>query len=313
MIKTPKERAIDLNTWLDNKLANEHGKTIDDFDLTKTRDLAALLRIIYDDGHRETPAVVALALWNPENQINENEVVRILKMMTVSASFRLGNGFAGVWLEANGFRSLSSLDVNNAYKLREAMRENGFCKDVIVTVTKAAVGAFGEAPRKAIVEADSPRAIRIIEGVCEYYKVSLSQVQDTGRHPMVVMARATATHLIRHSTQLSFPDIAKLLGKPNHSTVITAYQRLNALIAADFVVIDRKHGVHMKLRDVLVYLRKQLGVTHGVRSTTQQSTTDQPAYQPGQGQSRPVGPEGQGDAQQPDGTVPRLADRTVAA
>ena len=40
------------------------------------------------------------------------------------------------------------------------------------------------------------------------------------------MARAVITVLCKQMTTLSYPEIARKLGKTNHSTVITAHQRI---------------------------------------------------------------------------------------
>lgn len=44
------------------------------------------------------------------------------------------------------------------------------------------------------------------------------------RHKRVVAARRVVTVLARHFTTLSYPEIAELIGKDNHSTTITAHQ-----------------------------------------------------------------------------------------
>jgi hypothetical protein len=45
------------------------------------------------------------------------------------------------------------------------------------------------------------------------------------RHERVVLAREIITVLCRQFTMMSFPEIARAMGRPNHSTVITAFQR----------------------------------------------------------------------------------------
>lgn len=66
----------------------------------------------------------------------------------------------------------------------------------------------------------------IIAEVCAALHVDASDLGGRGRHKRVVMARALITYLARKLTTLSFPEIARALSRPNHSTVITAYQRI---------------------------------------------------------------------------------------
>lgn len=87
--------------------------------------------------------------------------------------------------------------------------------------------------------ARSTRPIRIesvIEQTCTAMAVEKGDLAGKTRHPRVVLARALITHLARQLTTLSFPDIARAIGRPNHSTVITAFQRLAKQLEADEAV-----------------------------------------------------------------------------
>ncbi|MBL8991093.1 MAG: ATP-binding protein [Phycisphaerae bacterium] len=72
----------------------------------------------------------------------------------------------------------------------------------------------------------------VLRAACEALGVQAEEVMGNGRHARVVMARAVATALCRRLTTMSFPEIARTLGRPNHSTVITALQRLRGQIEA---------------------------------------------------------------------------------
>lgn len=80
------------------------------------------------------------------------------------------------------------------------------------------------------------RMDQIVEEVCRALGVSREEVSARGRHVRVVLARALSTHLARRLTTLSYPEIARALGRPNHSTVITAAQRLEGQLAVNPVV-----------------------------------------------------------------------------
>ncbi len=87
---------------------------------------------------------------------------------------------------------------------------------------------------------NSPRAFTrpvrietIITQTCRFLSVDPADLSARTRHKRVVLARALITHLARQFTTMSYPEIARSIGRPNHSTVITAYQRLAAQIAAD--------------------------------------------------------------------------------
>ncbi len=73
------------------------------------------------------------------------------------------------------------------------------------------------------------RAVRfdhVRDAVCQTLEVEHKDLGESGRHKRVVMARAIITVLCKQMTTLSYPEIARKLGKTNHSTVITAHQRI---------------------------------------------------------------------------------------
>lgn len=47
------------------------------------------------------------------------------------------------------------------------------------------------------------------------------------RDRRTVVARSIAAKLLREFTSLSFPEIARAMGRPNHSSILTAIARLN--------------------------------------------------------------------------------------
>lgn len=92
-------------------------------------------------------------------------------------------------------------------------------------------GASGRVPRPVRVE-------HIISTTCATLGVDVGDLSGKTRHKRVVLARAVITHLARALTTLSYPDIARALGRPSHSTVITAYQRFQGQLAAQESVED---------------------------------------------------------------------------
>jgi len=76
------------------------------------------------------------------------------------------------------------------------------------------------------------RAEAIIRSACERLGVEVSDVMGRSRHRRVVAARSIAALLARRLTTLSYPELAQKLGRPNHSSVVTACQRLEKQMAA---------------------------------------------------------------------------------
>lgn len=69
-------------------------------------------------------------------------------------------------------------------------------------------------------------AEQVLSEVCKALRVDVAELMGRGRHPRVVLARAITAHLSRRLTTMSYPEIARAMNRPNHSTVITACKRL---------------------------------------------------------------------------------------
>ncbi len=66
---------------------------------------------------------------------------------------------------------------------------------------------------------------KIIDTVCRELAVTRDDLSGKGRAKKVVLARELIVHLGKRHTGRSYPELAMALGRPNHSTVITAHQR----------------------------------------------------------------------------------------
>ncbi len=74
------------------------------------------------------------------------------------------------------------------------------------------------------------RIAAILDAVCRMLHVDQSEVLGASRHRRVVMARGVAVYLARELTTHSFPEIARALHRPSHSTIVTADKRTRRLI-----------------------------------------------------------------------------------
>ena len=81
------------------------------------------------------------------------------------------------------------------------------------------------------------RFAEILARVCEEVGVLPDDVLGRGRKKPVVLARSLCGYVARKATRMSYPEIARELARPNHSTVITACQRVERLIGDGGVAI----------------------------------------------------------------------------
>jgi chromosomal replication initiator protein len=73
----------------------------------------------------------------------------------------------------------------------------------------------------------------VISEVCRHLCVDLHAFMGKGRHKRVVLARSMVASLSRRLTTMSFPEIARIMGRTNHSTVITAQKRIDTQMATE--------------------------------------------------------------------------------
>lgn len=66
----------------------------------------------------------------------------------------------------------------------------------------------------------------IIAVICEELAIDRATFVGRSRHARAVLARSLGSFLCRELTTLSYPEIARALSRPNHSTVITADKRV---------------------------------------------------------------------------------------
>ena len=76
----------------------------------------------------------------------------------------------------------------------------------------------------------------IISRICQEMTVCKSDLLGKGRQKKVVMARELIVHTARNLTSRSFPEIAHAIGRPNHSTVITAAKRFKDRLSAQELI-----------------------------------------------------------------------------
>ena len=70
----------------------------------------------------------------------------------------------------------------------------------------------------------------IIGSTCDELGVTKGDLAGSGRAKKVVLARELIVHLGKRHTGKSYPELAMAIGRPNHSTVITAHNRFRAKV-----------------------------------------------------------------------------------
>lgn len=99
------------------------------------------------------------------------------------------------------------------------------------------------------------RIVDVISAVTARLGVERSDLLSNGRHRRVVLARGLASYLARELTTLSFPEIARALGRENHSTAHTADARIRQMLQSDESIDDLSDRGPVKLRHLVDEIR----------------------------------------------------------
>lgn len=136
-------------------------------------------------------------------------------------------------------------------EIAEARRERNRIRARIYRITKAAERAGVAAPSILPKPHDPPKAsfrlptmpdghdpsqltaACIIDVVASAYGVSNAELRSDSRTAGVVLPRQIAMYLLRVLARRSMPDIARRIGRKDHTTVLHAVRRITALIAED--------------------------------------------------------------------------------
>lgn len=97
----------------------------------------------------------------------------------------------------------------------------------------------------------------IIEETCLDLRVDLATLIGKYRNTRVCLARGLITVLLRELTSLSFPEIAIRLHRPNHSSVFTAYKRVNKQLK-DKAILSGLNGDFVSVADAYVRVSERI-------------------------------------------------------
>ncbi len=98
----------------------------------------------------------------------------------------------------------------------------------------------------------------ILNAVCGMFSLSPEQVTGRVRKTHVVLARSLLIHLVYELTPMSYPEIAAIMGRPNHSTIVTAAGRIKKQLRENKPVLIPGHPAETKPTKLLEQLRREV-------------------------------------------------------
>ncbi len=137
-------------------------------------------------------------------------------------------GVRGVSLEENAAHVVADVCAGSVREIEGAVVR----LEAVARLEQLRVPVTAVLARRVLGNADLMRPRRpisvsqVAKTVCAELNVELSEVLGRGRHRLVVLARSMVALLSRELTTMSYPEIARALNRKNHSTIVTACQRL---------------------------------------------------------------------------------------
>lgn len=145
----------------------------------------------------------------------------------------------GLVLDEGAVEALASLEVGSVRELEGSVMHLEACVKLLPDVVQMHDGVVDcSLVRRVLGVRETARPARpfrvdeILHAACAVLDVEASEVLGPSRHRRVVIARSITAKLSKEMTTHSYPEIAKLMHRPNHSTVITAKKRIDTQIAA---------------------------------------------------------------------------------
>ena len=83
---------------------------------------------------------------------------------------------------------------------------------------------------------DPPMIDDVKRAVCQFYGLTTMQLTSNRRHRDTTRPRQIAMYLARNLTGKSYPEIAKRLGRADHSTALNAIRRIEKLCHTDWMI-----------------------------------------------------------------------------
>ena len=104
---------------------------------------------------------------------------------------------------------------------------------------------------------------QIIGSVCEVTSTTMEELSGSSRHRRIVLARGLVVHLARQLTSQSYPEIARALGRPTHSTAHAAGRRIQQLVDEDGRVTGLPDQPAVSIRQLLKVIEQRVHGTSG--------------------------------------------------
>jgi chromosomal replication initiator protein len=126
--------------------------------------------------------------------------------------------------------------------LRLSMRADVEGRAIDLELAKAMLGAPTHEVTDRITSVED-----IQRATCEFYGLAMKELLSDRRHRGVSLPRMVAMYIARERLKLSYPDIGRRFGGKDHTTVISAYRKIEGLMQTDEQIQRAVERIEKKL------------------------------------------------------------------
>jgi len=118
--------------------------------------------------------------------------------------------------------------------------------------TSASVQVAAEVLRDFV--SSTNRAIdsaEVISSVCKHYGVSKEEILCKNRKKELIIPRQVTIYLIREMTHKSLPEIGKIMGGKDHTTIMHSHKKIEELLKVDLLIKNDIENIRASLQSVI--------------------------------------------------------------
>jgi chromosomal replication initiator protein len=97
----------------------------------------------------------------------------------------------------------------------------------------------------------NPLVSEIQEAVADWYRLDLADMKSDRRWKSIVRPRQLAMYLAREMTNRSYPEIGRIFGGRDHTTVIHAVRVIKRLLAYDAELENAHYFIRKRLIEMV--------------------------------------------------------------
>ena len=172
----------------------------------------------------ETSVAILRKKAENENVVVDQDVYEVIQMIAEKITDNIRN-LEGAFNRVVSFANLLKKDINKNFAKR-------ILKDIVVIGDKKAT------------------PIQIKEVVSKYYGIKVSDLESSKRTNMIAYPRQVAMYLCRTMTDHSFPQIGQLFGGRHYTTVMHAFEKIQAELKTDSNLKEIIEDIKRKIKGV---------------------------------------------------------------